>query len=126
MDAAKVIAAVPCPACLVPAGEPCTRPTDTTRLPVAWVHSAREDAYERSLAVDQQNYFLTFGIRYYSEPHPTWPECNPKGWVRITASDYEEARVIAELTFGLHWSMLTPAANFNPRYFPAGELMVLP
>lgn len=73
-------------------------------------------------------FFLTFGVQYRVEPHPTWPECNPSGWVRITASSYEEARAIAIDRFGLWWSMLTPAANFNPNstFFPAGELMVLP
>jgi hypothetical protein len=72
------------------------------------------------------DYFLTFGIQYYEEPHPRWADCNPKGWVRITAPDYEQAREIATERFGLDWSMLTPAANFNPRRFTAGELMVLP
>jgi hypothetical protein len=72
------------------------------------------------------DYFLTFGVKYNSEPHPYWPECNPKGWVRIMARDDEEARTIAVERFGLDWSQLTPAAYFRPTYFPAGELMVLP
>jgi hypothetical protein len=71
-------------------------------------------------------YILTFGVRYNSEPHPRWPECNPKGWVRIDAPDYEQARTIAVARFGLHWSQLTPAGYFRPERFPAGELMVLP
>lgn len=34
--------AVECPACMVPAGERCTVPTETSRRPVDWVHFARE------------------------------------------------------------------------------------
>lgn len=34
--------AVECPACMVPAGERCTAPTETSRRPVDWVHFARE------------------------------------------------------------------------------------
>lgn len=116
--------AVTCPACHAAAGQPCTTPTDTGRRPVPWVHHARCDA-----AGDRQhgeNYFLTFGIQYNSTPHPMWPECNPKGWVRITAPSYEQARYIAVERFGLNWSMLTPSVHFNPKFFPAGELMVLP
>jgi hypothetical protein len=36
--------AVPCPACFVPAGEPCTAPTDTSRRNVTWFHHSREAA----------------------------------------------------------------------------------
>ncbi len=72
------------------------------------------------------DYILTFGVGYYSEPHPEWPDCNPAGWVRITAPDYERAREIAVARFGLHWSQLTPVGQFSPRFFAAGELMVLP
>jgi len=45
---AAIIAAVPCPTCLVPAGQPCTRPTDTTRLTVAYVHLSRNAAYHEA------------------------------------------------------------------------------
>lgn len=74
-----------------------------------------------------KDFFLTFGVQFHTEPHPTWPECNPSGYVRITARTYEQARDIAVARFGQAWSMLTPSANFTPdRFFPAGELMVLP
>lgn len=32
---------VTCPACFARPGRPCTRPTDTTRVPVSWFHFAR-------------------------------------------------------------------------------------
>lgn len=118
---------VPCPTCFAPAGQPCTAPTDTGRRAVTWVHVRRgEQLLLASLRVRDNEYFLTFGIAYYDEPHPMWPECNPKGYVRIIAPDYEQARLIAIERFGLDWSTLTPSANFNRRFFPAGELMVLP
>jgi hypothetical protein len=127
MDTAKVIAAVPCPACHVPAGQPCTRPTDTTRLTVAYVHLARKAAYTRTRQLATGNdFFLTFGVQYNSEVHPLWADCNAKGWVRITAPDYERAREIATERFGLYWSTLTPGWRFQRHYFPAGEQMVLP
>jgi len=118
---------VPCPTCLAPAGQPCTAPTDSGRRAVTWVHVTRgEQLLLARLKVRDNEYFLTFGIEYYDEPHPAWPECNPKGYVRIIAPDYEQARLIAIERFGLDWSTLTPSANFNRRFFPAGELMVLP
>lgn len=114
---------VPCPVCNARTGQQCTTTTSTGRRPVTWTHLSRETAY---LSVDRQDFFLTFGVQYNSEPHPEWPECNPKGWVRITAPTYEEARSLAIERFGLNWSMLTPSVHFNTRFFPAGELMVLP
>lgn len=33
---------VDCPACMVKAGNPCTRPTNTSRQPVSWFHLPRE------------------------------------------------------------------------------------
>lgn len=114
---------VPCPACQAPAGQPCTQPTSTARRTVPWVHKSREFAWQ---SMQPQDFFLTFGVQYNEMPHPFWPECNPKGWVRITAPTYEQARDIARARFGLEWSTLTPSANFSPRFFPAGELMVLP
>jgi hypothetical protein len=110
---------VACPACNAQPGQPCTVPTDTSRKLVSWVHLARR-------ASVSSDYYLTFGIQYNEEPHPHWPECNPKGWVRITAPTYEQARDIACSRFGLDWSQLIPKLHFNPAYFPAGELMVLP
>jgi hypothetical protein len=113
---------ITCPNCNAPAGHSCTRPTETGRVVVGWFHSAREDAAEQG----KQDFLLTFGLQYATEPHPTWPECNPKGYVRITATDYEAARAIAVERFGLDWSVLTPAWRFERRYFPAGEVMTLP
>lgn len=33
--------AVPCPACFVPVGAPCTTPTESSRRPVSWFHDSR-------------------------------------------------------------------------------------
>ena len=117
---------VPCPACHAPANSPCTKPTSTGRTAVTWVHHSRKDAWVAHDEVTDSNYFLVFGVQYYDEPHPEWPECNPKGWVRIVAPSYEMALAMAYRRFGPHWSTLVPEANFNARLFTAGELMVLP
>jgi hypothetical protein len=116
---------VPCPACNAMPGHPCTAPTDTDRKLVGWVHMAREVMWDHANE-EKADFYLTFGIQYYEETHPRWPECNPKGYVRITAGTYEQARMIAVNRFGLDWSMLTPAPHFNRDKFPAGEVMVLP
>jgi hypothetical protein len=41
---------VPCPVCQVPAGEPCTQPTNTGRSPVKRLHSARYPEPEEATA----------------------------------------------------------------------------
>ena len=87
------------------------------------MHKSRELAWR---SVQRNDFYLTFGIEYMDKPHPYWSDCNPKGWVRIRSATYEQARDIACAQFGLEWSQLTPKANFNTRFFPAGELMVLP
>ena len=37
---------VDCPACQAKAGDSCTQPTDNGRKAVAWVHLARESAFQ--------------------------------------------------------------------------------
>ena len=43
--------AVECPACMVPAGDRCTVPTETSRRPVDWVHFAREALAREEAAI---------------------------------------------------------------------------
>jgi hypothetical protein len=83
--------------------------------------------YEERVSGDrQQNFYLTFGVQYATEPHPMGVNVDPKGWVRIAAATEEEARAIALAHFGTHWSRLIPEEHFRPDYFPAGELTHLP
>lgn len=125
----SIYQSVICPVCNAPAGEPCNVPTSEGRRDVSWVHVSREAAHQRALedaAGTKQDFMLTFGVQYKEEPHPKWADCDPRGWVRIVADDYEQAREIATERFGLYWSQLTPGWRFQRHYFPAGEQMVLP
>lgn len=52
MDPINVV----CPACNAMVGRPCTRPTNTGRVPVAWIHYAREGrAEEHARNARQEN-----------------------------------------------------------------------
>lgn len=113
---------VRCPACQAAPGEPCNAPTETGRRNVPWVHLPREFSWQQQ---NPQDFYLVFGVEYREKPHPYWSECNPSGWVRVTAPTFESALDKVKARFGLEWSALTPKANFNPRFFPAGELMWL-
>jgi len=112
-----------CPVCNAMPGRACTQPTDTSRKPVPWVHLPREFAWQQA---NPQDFFLTFGIEYREKPHPYWPECDPSGWVRVTAPTFESALDKVKARFGLEWSQLYPEPNFDRAKFPAGELMALP
>jgi hypothetical protein len=75
-------------------------------------------------------FYLTFGVQYRREPHPLWKGADPDGWVKIMARDEPEARHVAGLYFGKHWSMLYPGQYFpealnKAKYYPKGELLVL-
>lgn len=75
-----------------------------------------------------QLFYLTFGVQYGRELHPTWAGANGNGWVTIEATDYTRARGLAVAYFDLRWSMLNPAAHFDTadhqaRYYPQGELV---
>lgn len=41
----------PCPACFAKPGDKCTRPTDTGRVDVSWVHLSRSD---KSIEAEQE------------------------------------------------------------------------
>lgn len=77
-----------------------------------------------------KKWYLTFGVQYSREPHPTWPGAHPDGWVVILAPTEPAARELAIAHFKLHWSMLSPDAYFpvelnKQKYYPRGELAVL-
>lgn len=65
---------------------------------------------------------VTFGQRYRTESHPTFPSCDPSGWVTILARDVFEARACANTTFGDAWSMLYPSDQMDESFFPHGEI----
>lgn len=76
-----------------------------------------------------ENFYLTFGIKYPTEPHPYWTGADHSGWVRITAQSDYFARLIAKQFFGDAWAFLYPEAHFDTsdsrRHFSKGELLHL-
>lgn len=62
--------------------------------------------------VIMNEFFLTFGQKS--------PARN--GWISIFAESYEVARKKAIAMYGNEWSMLYEKNEFDPEFFPAGQL----
>ena len=71
------------------------------------------------------NFYVTFGSQYPREPHPTWEFAHADGWVLVEAPSYDAARHAVTEWLGSRWSMLYAAEEWEPQYFPRGELAVL-
>lgn len=74
-----------------------------------------------------KRYYLTFGQKYRQNLHPLavngiYP--HPDGWVTIEADTYDEAKEIAYVTFGVHWSFIYTLEP-DVGMFPRGELTVI-
>jgi len=67
-------------------------------------------------------YMVTFGQRYAREPHPTFGDAHPDGWVVVEAADYEQARALVVGWLGSAWAFLYEAEDFQASFFPRGEL----
>lgn len=71
-------------------------------------------------------YRVTFGQKYAREPHPTFREAHPDGWVAVEAPDYATARAAVVEAFGIAWAELYgPGAMPSDQWlrtFPRGEL----
>lgn len=70
---------------------------------------------------------ITFGLRYRHEPHPTFPQADPDGWVTVEASDLETAREIAFSAIGDAWAFSYPEDRFKTirHMYTRGEIAVL-
>jgi hypothetical protein len=70
------------------------------------------------------DYMLTFGIRYATEPHPTFSTAHPDGWVTIEAPNEQYARKLAHWIFGPAWAFLYSESTFeqSKHLFPRGEI----
>ena len=67
-------------------------------------------------------YYVTFGVQYHHETHPTDPSITPDGWAVIEAHSEESARQIANAVFDGEWSMIYTEENFAPEYYPMGAI----
>lgn len=62
---------VACPACQVPAGEPCTAPTEKGRRPVTWTHSARTEA-RKGGRIGSKDMRVGDTVRHVHRPELDW------------------------------------------------------
>ena len=62
-----------------------------------------------------EKFYLTFGQRSEYKD----------GWFLIIAKDYLAARELAHEKFGNNWSMLYFDDEFEPGFFPNGEIDIL-
>lgn len=66
--------------------------------------------------------YVTFGMKYAREPHPTYPKAHPDGWLRITAPTVEDAFNLIARRIGTAYAFYYTSANFEPHWHPMGEL----
>ncbi len=67
------------------------------------------------------NFYITFGQKYRSMTHPSFPKAHPDGFLVIVAPTYEEAREYAFRRLGDRWSMIYELRP-NSLFFPLQEL----
>lgn len=70
----------------------------------------------------KNKFFLTFGIRYKYESHPSGVKINPDGYIIIHAYSYYDARNLAFSKFGDAWFRVYDVNSFDASYFPAGVI----
>lgn len=66
--------------------------------------------------------YITFGVQYSREPHPTFPKAHPSGYFVIEAPTQVACRELAVLLFNRAWAFDYTEAEFDPSYHPMGEL----
>lgn len=75
-----------------------------------------------TLNIDSMEFMVTFGQQYKHDPHPKVKYAHPDGWLTIEAMDMFHARKKAFEELGAAWSFIYEKDEFNPSYFPLGEL----
>ena len=68
------------------------------------------------------NFYVTFGQQYRHEGHPFDRKIHPDGYLKFEAVDYAAAREIITDLLGTKWSMMYDEEEFQPKYFPLGEI----
>jgi hypothetical protein len=67
-------------------------------------------------------FFVTFGQRYHREPHPTFPQAHPDGWVEIIAPNYATAWQITQDHLGNHFAFIYEEEQLEKPFYPLGCL----
>ena len=74
----------------------------------------------------EKEFRVTFGRRYLTEEHPTFPEAHPDGWFSILAANEDQARQRAFGWFGQAWAFIYPAECMTEeewlRMYPRGQI----
>ncbi len=70
----------------------------------------------------KKEYYITFGQKYRTEPHPKYNWIDPDGYVVIEAADKGLASKKAFELFGQFWSFIYSPAEMHFEYFPHGEI----
>lgn len=92
--------------------------------------SPTEEVFDQE-APGQENipmFFVTFGTKYATQVHPTWPQAHPDGVLGLRAPSMIAARLYAFHLLGPAWCMILPAeewASIAPEVFSRGVLAVL-
>lgn len=71
------------------------------------------------------DYYVTFGSKYRTKAHPTFPKAHPYGYIRVVAESVGQARAIAAMELGHNWEFIYGSlAELKPELYPLGELAV--
>jgi len=70
------------------------------------------------------DFFVTFGQKYRTQPHPLQNYPHADGWLLVKGVDMTEARAKTFQELGQFWSNIYSEADFkkNKHYYPKGEL----
>lgn len=66
--------------------------------------------------------YITFGVQYERDPHPSFAAAHPSGYFVIEAPTQVACRELAVLLFNRAWAFDYTEAEFDPSYHPMGEL----
>lgn len=70
------------------------------------------------------NFFVTFGQKYRTEPHPKVKYAHPDGWLTVEAHNREAAHAKAFSELGEFFATMYSEESFESKkqFFPRGEL----
>lgn len=70
----------------------------------------------------KQKFYITFGQKYRTEPHPTFDKADPDGVLEVEADNADEAREKVVAKLGEFWSFIYPADELDLDNFPLGVI----
>jgi predicted dehydrogenase len=55
-----------------------------------------------------KEYRVTFGLKYRTNEHPTWPKAHPDGWLTVIAENENMARRFTAALLATNWAFIYP------------------